>query len=81
MLLRGTDVIHYRNVKPTPRAPVERRTLPYARPYTAEDDEAIRAGALRGDSARIVGDRIGRTRNSIISHAGRLGVRFDGRRN
>lgn len=42
-------------------------------PYTPDEDEAIREGVGRRLSAREIGTLLGRTRNSIIGRAHRIG--------
>ena len=63
-----------------PVAPVDEPRVPLARPYTAADDLALRDGAARGDTALVVAQQIGRTRNSVLGRAAKLGVRFAGGR-
>lgn len=45
-----------------------------SRPYTAEEDDAIRVGKSRGLKAEEIGDRIRRTKNSVIGRAHREGL-------
>lgn len=45
--------------------------------WTAAEIEILRAGIRAGDSARLVGDRVGRTREATVAQAHRLGLSFD----
>lgn len=51
-------------------------TMPKVRPFTPEEDAFIRACASAGYYARHCATALGRTRNSIIGRAHRLGVTF-----
>lgn len=44
--------------------------------YSDIEDRAIRDDARAGETARVCAERLGRTRNSVISRAFRIGVHF-----
>lgn len=44
------------------------------KPWTEQDDEALKSMLEAGDSMSEIGNTIGRTRNSVIGRAHRLGI-------